>query len=1260
MTLTFGLLGPLAIWSDGAPVDLRGVKRRGVVAYLLGHAGEPQPLERIVDALWGDQASPGSEATVQTYVSQLRKLFGSEGPPIVHRAGGYVIELEPNALDATRFEAAIAAATGVKEREFRLSLLEEALALWRAQPLDEFAGQTWADERARQWTRMHVLGHQLRASAYLEVGRHQEIRPILEQLVAIYPLHEPFWGELIVARYRCGEQADALAAVAEARRVLATELGIEPGVEIIELERKILSQDPSLDTSVDDDLRNGATRVLTVVEPLPTGVVTFLLTDIEGSTELWDKHSDDMAKALARHEEVIEDVVSAHSGRLLKSRGEGDATLSVFAGASDAVDAAVQLQQRLHHKQWPGDLNLRTRIALHSGEAQTRNGDYYGGPLNRGARIRGLAVGGQLLVSRATHDLVADRVDDDVIVTELGTHQLKGLQRRETVFLFRHRSLPATPIAGRAAALSDRRHQDERSAAPRAGLAGREPELARLSAICAAALPDKLGHVVLVEGEPGIGVSTLLDAIGTQLRANESPPQVVEFSAQRDPHTLRAWLDVGVQPATVSELAEHDRAINVMSERAAAAGLVLIVDDADKLDQWSVGFIVAMAQHPPVGTVVIVGARTLTDIAQESGVRLARVPGAAHGTTMHLTRLDERALRHVVGQHWPDADSSVKSRWAAHLKSWCDGHPLLVQHALGGATAADDPSTVVVPTSVEVLVRQQLDQLPPDCGRYLAVAAELGSAVDIALVAEICGDGIQTITTALAPAIVSGIVRRAPRLGLWEFEHDVVRQIARRRVDPGDALRWHATAGALLRGRPGREADTSRHLAAAVPLVSAQEAHAAAMDAGALLLGAGAYHEAAERFHEAAALGDDLDQRASALLGRARALEYVGERVSADDAYNESARIAIATGSTDLLASAALGGSAHASTVRGRTGRRWRLQQAWSQLPPDSTRRAEVASELALELLNGGHTWPEALVAEVNTIAKKDASPVRVLALRVVVAQEEAVSGALMSAAHSLVEHALIADAPEHWTSAALAVGIGVTLATGDWDRSAQWVEELANLGARTGEPRARWQSLVYRAVLAEGRGDSRTADTVANEALAVGTRLEMMDAPTTFALHHLGRAYRQGSLADFATSLVDVDDRYRVPVWDAFRAAATLDSGDEEGAAAHLETALHELKIADGRIDHYHVAALAIGARVAARLGSLEVARELSANLECRRGRFVMLGYGGPCLGPVDWHLAAAFSACGRTDEADALTADARRLCQRASANAWLMLVET
>ena len=124
-----------------------------------------------------------------------------------------------------------------------------------------------------------------------------------------------------------------------------------------------------------------------------------------------------------------------HDGVLLKWRGEGDSTMSVFVNATDACTAAVALQRCLRSEAWAGALTVRTRIALHTGEVEQRDGDYYGATVNRTARIRGLAAGGETLLSRATHDLVADALPADVRLVDVGEYEIKGLRRTENLFL---------------------------------------------------------------------------------------------------------------------------------------------------------------------------------------------------------------------------------------------------------------------------------------------------------------------------------------------------------------------------------------------------------------------------------------------------------------------------------------------------------------------------------------------------------------------------------------------------------------------------------------------------------------------------------------------------------------------------------------------------------------------------------------------------------------------------------------------------------
>jgi class 3 adenylate cyclase len=387
---------------------------------------------------------------VRTYVSQLRRRFGL---PIETTPAGYILAVPRESVDALRFEHLVEAARREDDTSRRVTLLGDALALWRGEALAEFAGLRWADEQARSWERLRREVVQERVRTRLASGEDAALIGELERLVEQFPFDEQLTADLMLACYRSGRQADALREYAGLRHRLAHELGIDPSADLAELERRMLDHDPSLDFA--DTTRAWFGPTSPIVDALPEGVVTFLLTDIECSTELWDRHAVEMSGALVQHEEVINGIVGSHRGRLLKSRGEGDATLSVFSVATDAVAAAVALQRTLGGTTWQGGLSLATRVAVHAGEAHLREGDYYGGTLNRAARIRSLAAGGQVLLSRATHDLVVDTLANDLSLVELGAYELRGLHRDETVFAVAAAGLaPVAPPAGRAAGLS--------------------------------------------------------------------------------------------------------------------------------------------------------------------------------------------------------------------------------------------------------------------------------------------------------------------------------------------------------------------------------------------------------------------------------------------------------------------------------------------------------------------------------------------------------------------------------------------------------------------------------------------------------------------------------------------------------------------------------------------------------------------------------------------------------------------------------------
>ena len=179
---------------------------------------------------------------------------------------------------------------------------------------------------------------------------------------------------------------------------------------------------------------------------LPTGTVTFLFTDIEGSTRLWEAHRAAMQLALARHDALLRQCIEGHGGHVVKSVGDG--ACAAFASPTDALEASIAAQQALDAEPWPDPVRIRVRMAVHSGPAELRDGDYFGPALNRVARLLALGRGGQTLLSAIAYDLCRHYLPANVSLKSLGEHPLKDIDRRETVYEVTHdRSPPSLPQA---------------------------------------------------------------------------------------------------------------------------------------------------------------------------------------------------------------------------------------------------------------------------------------------------------------------------------------------------------------------------------------------------------------------------------------------------------------------------------------------------------------------------------------------------------------------------------------------------------------------------------------------------------------------------------------------------------------------------------------------------------------------------------------------------------------------------------------------
>src|SRR3954454_12117277 len=245
--MEFRILGSIEVVGEDGPLPLGAPKQRALLAFLLLNANTVVSRDRLVDALWGAEPPKSAVSSLQVYVHGLRRALGGER--IERHGTGYRLHLDPSALDLSRFErlvdrAATALASG--RAADAAEDLGRALDLWSGQPLADLAGEPVHEAEAGQLEEQRLRAVDLFHDAELALGRHEELVPELERLIAAERYHEHARAQHALALYRSGRQADALAACRAARELLVEELGADPGPELQELERRILLHDPAL------------------------------------------------------------------------------------------------------------------------------------------------------------------------------------------------------------------------------------------------------------------------------------------------------------------------------------------------------------------------------------------------------------------------------------------------------------------------------------------------------------------------------------------------------------------------------------------------------------------------------------------------------------------------------------------------------------------------------------------------------------------------------------------------------------------------------------------------------------------------------------------------------------------------------------------------------------------------------------------------------------------------------------------------------
>ena len=775
--MEFRILGPLEVVDDGRPVPLERRRMRALLAFLLLHANELVSADRLIDEVWGPEPPKTAGASLQNYVSRLRKAIGADA--VSSQPPGYVLRIDPERFDLARFERLTAEARDAEPRE-RAEKLRTALALWRGPALDDLAFEPFARDEVGRIEEARLAALEESIDAELELGRDIELVAELEQLVEQHPLRERFSAQLMRALYRAGRQADALAAFQAAREVLIEELGLEPGEELRALQQAILRQDPSLGPSIQAESDRAPDR----------RTVTVLVCDLVGSNELAAGLDAEAYRAVrSRYFELVRKPVERHAGTLEWSLG--DAAFAVFGlpdlredDALRAVRAGFEAQAALR------EAGIAARAGIGTGEVHVTVAPgeprHMGAPATIAAKLEQRAPEGEVLVSGETYALVRDALRAEAF---------------EDAWLVRDVVPGAPPFA-------------RRLDAP---LVGRSEELGRLRAAYRDVRDAAECRVVTVLGEAGIGKTRLLRELLDPIRAEvhvlvgrcmsygEGATYLPIAEAVRQ--TLR-------EPSleSVAELLAGEEDAEQVARRIAELSGVIEAPAAPSEAFWAVRrFLETIAHDRPVVLVlddIHWAEPTLLDLVEYIGewtrasvlvlcaarreLRENRPTWAGPTSTGFVVELEplgsEQVVQLVDGLAAGPVDPDVERRIAEQA----GGNPLFAEQLYAHALEAPDLGGEL-PPSIEALLASRLDRLDPRELRVLRRAAVSGRRFTRTELADLTPDDEVRATESLVAALAErGLVH--PREHAFFFHHVLVRDVAYRGIPKSDRATLHERA----------------------------------------------------------------------------------------------------------------------------------------------------------------------------------------------------------------------------------------------------------------------------------------------------------------------------------------------------------------------------------------------------------------------------------------------------------------------------------
>jgi class 3 adenylate cyclase/tetratricopeptide (TPR) repeat protein len=921
---------------------------------------------------------------------------------------------------------------------------------------------------------------------------------------------------------------------------------------------------------------------------LPSGTVTFLFTDIEGSTRLFQQHPEAMKDAIARHHELVEGAIAGHRGHVFHRVGDG--FCSVFESAPDALAAALAAQRALHRESW-GELGaIRVRMGLHTGTAEARDGDYVASlTLARAQRVAAAGHGGQTLLSAAAASRVGGELSKGTTLRDLGVHKLRGLAEPETIFEVVAGDLPS--------AFPPLRSEDMSGAASsplqrlvRGRLVGRADEARTLRQHWDNAQQAR-GHLVLVSGEPGVGKTRLAQDLidhaqkagATILRGGcyeyeattpympfveafrewtrrQSPeqlrtalgataPEIAKFAPEIETKLAPLVANVPLPPGE-DRLRLFDNTARFLRSRA-ETGLLLFIDDIHWADQGTLSLLHYLLRHLREDRVLVLAAYRETELDRSHPLASALVEWnrerlATRVALGRLSRVDTSALLSTLfGQ------DSVSDDFTSALYRETEGNPFFIEEVVkalveqgqiyreGDRWERNELHELTIPQSVKEAIGRRLSRLGESTVDALRIAAALGKIFPFRELAAVAATTEDALLDALDEASAAQLIRphtagsTEPALAgedRFAFTHDKIREVLYEELNPIRRRRLHLRIGETLEKLYGADAaddhaqDLAHHFMHAAELSKSLD------------YARRAAHDAERVFaHDEALVFLEQAREAAEALQRVEDVHRIDEEMGDINEARGTTQLAVASYERAL---ATAGDAAQSGAINTKIGTAYcnigdprgmpYLEAALRTLDP-----ARPTNELAIATASMGryhHYRSEHHKAiEFFQRARELAEPL----------DDAATLGQVYSFLAGGHQHLLLYDDSDGWARVSMAMGerkkYPVAIALG--------YEFLSENDTARGQ----WDRAL--AFAARNRDEGGKAGSL--------TRVAWSGFPTAQSLHGLGELSAARKAAEEALELSERIGEERLATWlGPMAAIIAADQGEDDAASAHADRA--------------------------------------------------------------------------------------------------------